>query len=215
MFRRLTATTIAAAALLAFSAVPASAAETAPAPAPLSLSGYSVTISAPPATAATVASAPNCDTRQRLFCGYVVVDASFSGLGDDVRPVSQAPAGWLAGTISVTRGYGCQNPGGRIVHRFDRTVTETVPLAPRAFGGFPLPATGDVLNTAVYAFLPDSQPGNCPASFTSVNTSITAKGAKLTLTSYSESFVGGTYTAPRRATWRGVAPTPIAGYATL
>jgi hypothetical protein len=218
MLRRLSASAVLAAVLFAVTAVPASAADAAPAlAAPLTLTSYTVGVAGPPETAATLTSAPNCDSRQRINCGFVVLEASFAGLTDSPRTQRQiqGQAGYLGGTINVTRTYGCQNPGGKLVHRFDRTVTETLSLAPRGAGGFTIPATGNTLSTGVFAFLPDSQPGNCPKNFIPVNTSIVASGAKLIVTSSAPlSFGSGDYDAPKSASWYGVRPTPIAAYAT-
>jgi hypothetical protein len=211
MLRRFIASAVTAAALLALVAAPASAADTVPT---LRLVSATVEIAPPPAVAVPVSSWPNCDSGSKLNCGYVVVDATFAGLGDSARPDFIGRHGDLTGSVNITRTYGCKNPGGKIVHHFDRTVTETQSLNTRRQLGLTIPATGDTLGGTTFAFLYDSQPGNCPKNFTPVNTSIVVSGVKLSLDVRFGTIIGGTYDLKKSASWYGVAPGPIAAYTT-
>jgi hypothetical protein len=199
-------TAIIAISLTTLTAAPAVA--SAPVPAPLRLASYTTTVAGPPATIPQQQSGAACDQGSRLYCGSVAITATFSGLGDRARPQSPAPTINLLGTVSVTRTYGCADKAGRVHRRFDRTVKESAELNTRRANGASIPATGDTLTLTTYAFLVDRQPFNCPPGFTGVTTSIVAKQAKLTLDSYFESVPTATYSAPRMASWVGVAPTP-------
>lgn len=206
MLKKSVVTGVLAIALAALTAIPASA--SAPSTGPLRLANYSVTVSPPPSTIPPQTSGAPCDLGSRLYCGTVAITATFSGLGDRARPQTPAPSINLLGSVSVTRTYGCTTSTGRLVHRYNRIVRESVPLNTRRGFGTSIPATGDTLTITTYAFLLDRQPFNCPAGLTPVNTSIVASGAKLTLDSYFESVPDANYNAPRWATWFGIAPTP-------
>jgi hypothetical protein len=193
--------------LATLTAVPAAAAPAANAR-PLRLANYSITVSAPPSSIPQQTSGAACDLGSRLYCGNIAISATFSGLGNRARPQTPAPSINLLGSVSVTRTYGCTTNNGRLVHRFDRVVRESVPLNTRRASGTSIPPTGDTLTITTYAFLLDSQPFNCPAGLNPVTTSIVASGAQLKLDSYFESVPDATYNAPRRAAWYGIAPTP-------
>jgi hypothetical protein len=192
--------------LATLTTVPAAA--SAPAPRPLRLAGYTITVAGPPSTIPRQQSGAACDQGSRLYCGSVAITATFSGLNNRARPQSPAPSVNLRGTVGVWRTYGCANRAGQVNHRFDRTVRESASLNTRRANGASIPATGDTLKLTTYAFLTDRQPFNCPVGYKAVNTKIVAKGAKIVLDSYFESVPTATYNAPRRAAWSGIAPTP-------
>lgn len=197
--------------LATLTAVPAAAAPPAASSStarPLRLANYTVTVYGPPSSIPQQTSGAACDLGSRLYCGYVAISATFSGLGARARPQTPAPSINLLGSVSVTRTYGCTTSNGRLVHRFDRVVRESVPLNTRRANGTSIPPTGDTLTITTYAFLLDRQPFNCPAGLNPVTTSIVASGAQLKLDSYFESVPDATYNAPRRAAWYGIAPTP-------
>ena len=111
--------------------------------------------------------------------------------------------------VSVTRIYGCQDAGGNRLTDYDRKVKEKLDLATRR--GFPVtvPPTGDILRVVVWAFLPDSQPGNCPAGTRAMVYEIEAKGVKLEFRSfYPDVIPSARYSLPGKADWTGAVPTP-------
>jgi hypothetical protein len=188
--------------LTALGTVPAQAATLKP----LRLTQYAVTVVAPPAQAATV-----CNGGSELNCGYVAVRATFSGLsGRERPPYPGPPVVDLAGSVEVSRTYGCARPDGRRLKRYDRRVTETVVLDTRRSSGLLIPATGDTATGETFAFLWDSQPGQCPAGTTAMVYSISARHATLDLVSRWASIPSTSYSAPARARWDGAAPNPVA-----
>ena len=204
MLRGITATGVLAVALTVLSTVPASAADTTT---PLRLTGYTTTVTGPPATTSPF-SDPACDSGSRLFCGSVAVVATFAGLEGTPRPTTAQPDTNVTGSVDVIRTYGCTDRAGRLLHRFDRVVRETVGLNTRRGLLTNRPSTGDTLTVTTFAFLSDSQPRNCPQGTTAVNTSIIATGANLSLNPPRTAFAGATYALPRWAWWFGVAPAP-------
>jgi hypothetical protein len=183
-------------------AVPAQAA----AVRPLRLAQYAVTISAPPEVPRSV-----CNGGSELNCGTVAVQATFSGLAGRARPTSPgAPVVELAGSVDVTRTYGCAAADGRRLQRLDQKVTERLRLGTRRSSGLTVPPTGDTTTGVTYAFLPDSQPRQCPAGTTPMVYSIAAKGVRLELLSRWAPIPSKDYSAPGRARWDGAAPNPVA-----
>lgn len=175
------------------------AADAATRPKQLPLTAYTVTVVAPDAPATV------CDYNE-IHCGYIGVSATFSGLDKFPRPTG--PAGFLQGSVDVTRVYGCQSATGKRLHRYDTKVSGTEGLNARRGQPFILPATGNTFTTSTFAFLTDRQPGNCPAGTTSMIYRIVATNVRLELVSYSE-IPSGTYKAPARAQWVGAVPNPI------
>lgn len=194
---------VALAATLALTALPATSAAATPAPKKLSLSSYTVTIGAPDAPATV------CDYNQ-IHCGSVAVQATFAGLDRLPRPAGEVgpPEAGLYGTVQVTRVYGCQNDAGKRLHRYDTTVTETATMNTRRGSGLKFPRTGDTVTATTYAFLADAQPGNCPAGTTPMIYKLVAKKVTLELDSYVDEIPDGSYRAPYRGQWTGVVPTP-------
>ena len=200
MFRRIVTAGLAALLLSTLGTVPAQAATVKP----LRLADYAITISAPPATPGSV-----CNTGQQLDCGSVNVEATFSGLKGRARPAGGGPQGDLTGSVQVTRVYGCQSGEGRVLTRYTRRVEETVALGTRMDTGYSIPVQGDTLTSTTFAFLPDSQPGNCPAGSRATTYSIRANHVRLVLDSYSASIPDAKYAAPGSARWFGAAPAPV------
>lgn len=209
MFRRLLKAGIIAVALTTFTAVPASAADSTT---PLSLVKYTAVVSAPPVQTPPQEMWPACDMGSKLWCGAVTIDATFAGLEGRSRPGwgPGAPSVNLAGTVEVTRTYGCTNPAGKLVHHFDRTVQASESLNTRRGHGDQFPDTGDTMTVRTYAFLSDRQPFNCPKGLTPVTTSIVATSATLKLDSYFRPIPSGSYTVPLSVSWHGIASTPPA-----
>ena len=145
-------------------------------------------------------------------CGFVSVEAVFSGLDGRPRP---DPADFttglnLYGTVAVTRSYGCETRGGRRLHRYDRRVREVQPLNTRRGFPAPVPQTGDTATITAYTFqLFDSQPGHCPAGTQARMYRVEAKDPRLELVSRWAPIPSATYGARDRATWRGGVPTPV------
>jgi hypothetical protein len=179
-------------------AIQPAAAAAAPRPKQLTLTTTTVTIVAPDAPATV------CDYNE-LHCGYINISATFSGLNKFPRPAG--PAGFLQGSVDVTRVYGCQSAAGKRLHRYDTRVSGTEGLNSRRGQPFLVPPTGDTLATNTYAFLTDRQPGNCPTGLTPMIYRIVATNVRLELVSNSE-IPSGTYKAPYRAQWIGAVPNP-------
>ncbi|WP_111766226.1 hypothetical protein [Nakamurella deserti] len=196
-------------AALLLGVVAPAAAEAAPAPAPapapakLTLASYTASVAAPEAPAEL------CDYNF-LQCGYLTVEATFSGLDRFPRPAGEVgpPEGGLSGSAEIRRTYGCAAETGKRLHRYDTTVTETVGLNTRRGTGFTVPRTGDTLTATTYAFFDDRQPGNCPAGTTATTYKIVAKKIELELDFYVDGLPAATYKAPARAQWVGAVPTP-------
>lgn len=179
-------------------------AEAAPVPQELTLTSYTATVVGPNAPAEV------CDYSQ-INCGYLAVQATFSGLDRFARPTDPIgpPEGGFSGSAQVRREYGCADAGGKRLHRYDRSVTEVVGLNTRRGSGFKIPRTGDTLTSTTYAFLADLQPGNCPAGTTATTYKIVATKIQLALDFYVEGFPDATYKAPARAQWVGAVPAPL------
>lgn len=175
----------------------------APQPKRLTLSSYTVTVMAPDGPATV------CDYNQ-THCGYIAVQATFSGLSRVSLPVPGGYEAGLGGSIEVTRVYGCQDARGKRLHRYDFTVSQTEGMNTRRGMPFQFPRTGDTVSATTYAFLTDNQPNNCPAGTTAMIYKITAKQARLDFSSYLPEIPSGTYRAPSRAQWVGAVPTPTA-----
>lgn len=173
---------------------------------PLRLASYTVRVLPP------VAPAFAC-TYQLINCGYVEVNATFSGLDRaSWRPTDDEPGppqGNLSGTTRITRVYGCANAAGKRLRSYDRTVTETVDLNTRQGSGIRFPGSGDTFTRTTYAFLDDNQPGNCPAGTTATTYKIVASHTQLELDVYINDFAVGTYRAPGCGKWIGAVPTPV------
>ena len=182
-------------------ALPAEAA----APKRLRLDSYSLLIWAPPATPGTA-----CDSGSQLYCGYVSLSTVFSGLNGRDRPTLYGPPyGNLVGTVHVVRVYGCQNAQGKRLKAYDTTVAADEMLNTRRALGYTIPLTGDTITPTTYSFLPDRQPGNCPAGTQGMTYSIKARGTKLELVSGWASIPDANYSAPGKAQWTGAVPAPI------
>ncbi len=169
---------------------------------PLRLVSASLSV-APPISPATA-----CDEGSALNCGYVIVSAVFSGLDGRARPTPGALVGDLLGTARVTRIYGCQDQRGHRLHRYDRTVTHEEGLDTRRGTGYLIPVAGDTLGATTFAFLPDRQPGNCPAGTTAMTYRITASHLRLEIQSFWGPIPNATYKVHGRAHWCGAVPTP-------
>jgi hypothetical protein len=192
-----------AAVVLALTAQPA-AAQAAPPVKKLSLSSYSVTIT-PPSAPGTV-----CDYNW-FNCGFVSISASFDGLDRFPRPegpIGSRPEGDLAGTIQVSRVYGCADASGKRLHRYDRTVSETAGIGSRRGTGFRIPRTGNTVHANSYAFLLDAQPHNCPAATTAMTYKLVVKQVRLELDMYVPEIPDGSYKVPSQVRWIGAVPTP-------
>ena len=177
-------------------------AEAAPAPKKLTLTSYTAAVEAPQAPAEV------CDYNF-INCGYLSVEATFSGLDRFPRPDGSAiQDGGFSGTAEIRRTYGCENADGKRLRSYDRTVTETVGLNTRRGTGFRIPAEGDSFSTTTYAFFDDAQPGNCPDGTTAMTYKIVAKKIALELDFYDNALPDATYTAPARAQWVGAVPAP-------
>lgn len=151
---------------------------------------------------------PTCDYNF-FSCGYVSVQATFAGLNRaSWRPTGpEGLEALLNGTVEVSRDYGCADSAGKRLRKYDRTVTETESLGLRRGAPIQFPRTGDTLTATTWAFLPDRQPGNCPAGTTPTMYKLVAKHVKLELVSLVTNSTG-TYCAPGRSVWVGAAPTP-------
>lgn len=178
-------------------AVPAQAVE----PAPLVLSRFVLEV-APPTSGGSV-----CDSGSQLYCGYVSLDAHFTGLTG--RGIGEEPfGGILTGTVRVTRVYGCRNPDGQRLTRYDVRKTETASFWPRRGMPYYIPATGDVIGAQTFVFLRDSQPHNCPAGAQAMTYLIKAGHATLELQSQVAAIPSARYPARGRAQWTGAVPAP-------
>ncbi|WP_420121981.1 hypothetical protein [Nakamurella sp.] len=151
---------------------------------------------------------PVCDYNS-FSCGYVSVAATFAGLNRAPwRPTGpEYPEALLNGTVQVSRDYGCADSSGKRLRQYDRTVNETAQLGVRRGAPVPFPREGDTVTITTWAFLSDSQPGNCPAGTTPTMYKLVAKHAKLELVSLVTDTTG-TYCASGRSQWVGAAPTP-------
>jgi hypothetical protein len=188
-------------ALLALWVPPAEAAG----PKTLSLDAYTIDIWSP------VAPATACDSGSETNCGAVVVVADFSGLNRIERLPGVSYQGDLFGTVRVTRTYGCQDASGQRLEQYDTTVKEEARIATRRALGFQLPLEGDTIRVSAFAFLPDSQPGNCPAGTQAMVYEIEARGIKLVLFQpWDDDNQTVRYSAPGKALWTGAVPTPTA-----
>lgn len=178
---------------------------------PLRLADYTVSVWAP------VAPTTRCDYNW-IDCGAVQITATFAGLTQASWLPPGDPAwreGDLSGTVQVSRDYGCQNPAGKRLRAYDRTVTETAFLDTRRGMGFSFPRDVDTVTATTYAFLIDRQPGNCPAGTTAMTYRIQARNIQLQLSSYINGVAAsGTYWAPKRGEWIGAVPTPTPVVAT-
>lgn len=184
--------------LLSLVAMPA---EAAVAPTKLKLSSYSLTVGAPTAPVTD----QTCDYNW-IFCGFVQVDATFSGFNSHERPAG--PALRLGGSANVTRVYGCQSAAGKRLNAYNVTVRETASLDARRGQPSFIPAAGDKLSMSTYAFLNDAQPGNCPAGSTAMIYRFSYYYTQLTLDSYVSAIPSGTYRALGYKVWTGAVPTP-------
>ena len=150
-----------------------------------------------------------CDGANFFDCGFVHVQASFSGLEGRSRPAAADDPHVLnaGGTVVVARTYGCQNAKGKRLRTYDRTVTETLGLNTRR--GIPLTIPdGDILDVDVYAFLLDAQPGGCPDGTQAMLYRLVAKQVRVELESRWAPVPGGTYKLRGRDVWTGAVPTP-------
>lgn len=153
-----------------------------------------------------------CDAANFFACGYVDVEAAFSGLagralpgpGDDPRLLN------AGGTASIARTYGCRTAAGKRVRRYDRTVREDVTMNTRRGIPLMLPEE-DPLQVQVYAFLLDAQPGDCPAGTEARMYRFTVRDVTVELESRWPSVPSSTYRIRGRAVWNGSVPTPALG----
>ena len=199
MLRRSATVALVAVLLSSLGALPARASS----PPRLHLDSYAIDVFAPLSPASV------CDSGSLLNCGGVAVSTTFSGLTGRARPAPGPAQTNLVGSVRVARVYGCQTSAGRRLHRFDRRIEQTFRLDTRRGFGFSVPASGDTLTATTYAFLSDSQPGNCPGGTQGMTYAIRATNVKLRLVSLWAPIPSADYRAPGRAQWRGAVPAPV------